>query len=103
MFVWKPGTAAADWKAFRRTPPEHSRVRTFDLVAPEEVRNALVFCATKGMGLSDDGAIEELKTIFAVGKASQDFRGRAQAMIAWALATGALERDAKGRLQAKIN
>jgi hypothetical protein len=55
------------------------------------------------MGLSDDGAIEELKTIFAVGKASQDFRDRAQAMIAWALATGALERDAKGRLQAKIN
>jgi hypothetical protein len=100
-FVWRRDMQPATWRAFRRTAEEHARLRTFDLVAPEEARNALVHCATKGMGLSDDGAIEELKTVFAVGKSSQDFRDRAQTLIEWSLATGALVRDAKGRLQPK--
>ena len=99
-FVWRRDQPAS-WREFRRTPEEHARLRTFDLVAPEEARNALVHCATKGMGLSDDGAIEELKAVFAVGKSSQDFRDRAQALIVWSLASGALVRDAKGRLQPK--
>ncbi|MFN9968488.1 MAG: hypothetical protein ACK58T_01200, partial [Phycisphaerae bacterium] len=101
MFIWRHGLRETSWREFRRTPESHARTRTFDLVAPEEVRNALVYCATKGMGLSDEGAIEELKEVFAVGKSSQDFRDRAQALIDWALSNGALVRDAKGRLQPK--
>lgn len=98
-FVWRLEQSGAAWREFRRTSEAHARARTFDLVAPEEARNALVHCATKGMGISDEGAIEELKAVFSVGKSSQDFRDRAQAMIAWCLDSGALVRDAKGRLQ----
>jgi hypothetical protein len=98
-FVWSRNHSHPAWREFRRTSEEHARSRTFDLVSPEEARNALVHCATKGMGVSDEGAIEELKSVFSVGKSSQDFRERAQALIAWCVDSGALVRDAKGRLQ----
>jgi len=100
-FVWRRGLEPATWQAFRRTPEEHARLRTFELVAPDEVCNALVHSARKGMGLSDEGALEELKSVFAVAKWSQDVRDRAQALIGWCVQGGALVRDAKGRLQAK--
>ena len=71
------------------------------LFRSEEVRNALVYCATKGMGLSDDGAIAEVSVIFGLRRITQDVRLRLNAIVDWALQTGSLERDAKGRLVAK--
>jgi hypothetical protein len=74
--------------------------RPFDEIAPEEIRNALVYCAIKGMGLSDEGALAEVAEIFGLRRITQDARARIAAVTEWSIRTGALQRDAKGRIVA---
>ena len=99
-FVWASVEQQKTWRAFRRTPEALDVPRPFDEIAPEEVRNALVYCATKGMGLSDEGALVEIAEIFGVRRITQDVRARITAVTEWSIRGGALQRDAKGRIVA---
>jgi len=99
-FVWLSAEQQKTWRTFRRTPESLDEPRPFNEIAPEEVRNALVYCATKGMGLSDEGALEEIAEIFGVRRITQDLRARMVAITEWAIRSGALQRDAKGRIVA---
>jgi hypothetical protein len=97
-FVWPTGIQPDSWRCFRR-PIDGDAPRDFmKEIPPEEVRNALCYAAVKGLGLSEDGAIDEIARVFGIGRVSQQMRTRMIGILEWSISTGRLQRDAKGRI-----
>jgi hypothetical protein len=71
-------------------------LRPFDEIAPQEVRNALVYCAKKGMGLSMEGVVEECAAVFGVRRVTAEVRERVGGVVDWAVERGELRRDGDG-------
>ena len=95
-FVWASGEQRDSWSAFRRTPAYLDPARPFEEIAPQEVRNALVYCAKKGMGLSMEGAVEECAAVFGVRRVTAEVRERVVRVVEWAVERGELRRDGDG-------
>uniref|UniRef100_UPI00356284EB DUF3320 domain-containing protein n=1 Tax=Gemmatimonas sp. TaxID=1962908 RepID=UPI00356284EB len=73
-FVWAENQDRATWIAFRRSSDDCDR--TYDEIAPEEVRNAMLFLTRKGMSMSDEGMLADLAEIFRVSRITAPFRER---------------------------
>jgi hypothetical protein len=90
-FVWSANVLPDSWQAFRRTPPGIDRA--LDDIAPEEIRNAMVYFARKGMSISEEGVLEELAATFDIQRLSGTMRDRMLKILEWAVVHGDLKRD----------
>jgi hypothetical protein len=90
-FVWSADVQPGTWQAFRRTPSGSDR--DLNDIAPEEIRNAMVYFARKGMSISEEGVLEELAATFDIQRLSGPMRDRLLQILEWAVARGDLRRD----------
>jgi hypothetical protein len=90
-FVWSADVQPGTWQAFRRTPSGSDR--DLDDIAPEEIRNAMVYFARKGMSISEEGVLEELAATFDIQRLSGPMRDRLLQILEWTVARGDLQRD----------
>jgi hypothetical protein len=97
-FVWSPDVSPDTWRAFRRSRPGSDR--TLEEIAPEEIRNAMIYLARKGMSISESGVLEELAQVFDIRRMSSGMKDRLLGILEWAVARGDLQRTG-GRLIAR--
>jgi hypothetical protein len=90
-FVWPASRNPETWHGFRRTPEDCDR--SVDAIPPEEIRNAMIYFATRGMSISEESVLEELCDVFRIGRMSAAIRTRLLGVLAWALQRGDLRRD----------
>ncbi len=95
-FVWSPSIQPDHWEVFRRETGAGDG-RKIDEIAPEEIRNALVYIAKTGMGVRDEDALTELAQFFGVKRLTKGIKSHLESVLEWAVQSGRLRRDG-GRL-----
>ncbi|MBM3885390.1 MAG: hypothetical protein FJ361_06025, partial [Gemmatimonadetes bacterium] len=87
-FVWPPDFTPSTWRGFRRTPPGCDR--PLECIAPEEVRNALLEIATKGLSVADGDIVDALAELFGILRVTTAIRGELLTHLRSAVADGVL-------------
>jgi hypothetical protein len=88
-FIWPLHTDVAGWRDFRKTPPECERA--LEEIPPEEIRNAAVFFAQRGLSISESAMLDELAAVFGIQRMTSAVKDRLLAVLAWAVDSGALQ------------
>ncbi len=88
-FIWPLHADAAGWRDFRKTPPECERA--LEEIPPEELRNAAVFFAQRGISISESAMLDELAAVFGIQRMTSAVKDRLLAVLAWAVESGALQ------------
>jgi hypothetical protein len=88
-FIWPLHADAAGWCDFRKTPTECERA--LEEIPPEEIRNAAVFFAQRGLSISESAMLDELAAIFGIQRMTSAVKDRLLAVLSWAVESGALQ------------
>ena len=96
-FLWPEGLSPESWRGFRRQERGQSGARSVEEIAPEEIRNALLYLVETGVGISRSDAVAELAEAFGIKRVSKGIRARLEAVIDLAVGEGSCTEDA-GRL-----
>jgi hypothetical protein len=96
-FLWPEGLDPEAWRRFRRQEPGQSSARSVEEVAPEELRNALLYLVETGVGIGRSDAVAELAELFGIKRVSKGIRSRLEAAIDLAIEEGSC-REESGQL-----
>lgn len=91
-FVWSQNIRPDSWKCFRRATPA-GEDRKVEEIAPEEIRNALVYIAEKGLGVRDQGALADLAEFFGFKRLTKGIKEHLESVITWSIESGHLRRE----------
>ena len=89
-FVWVDAEQRANWRGFRR--PANGASRPIDEIAPEELRNAMVYITRRGISVTEEELYRETAEIFGVGRLTVSIRERLGKVLTRSIADGALLR-----------
>ena len=87
-FVWPQDLTPGTWRGFRRTPPGCDR--PLECIAPEEVRNAILEIATKGLSVTDGDIVDALAELFGILRVTTSIRSDLLTHLRSAVADGVL-------------
>jgi hypothetical protein len=96
-FLWPEELDPEAWRGFRRQEPGQSSARSVEEIAPEELRNALLYLVETGVGIGRSDAVAELAELFGIKRVSKGIRSRLEAAIDLAIEEGSC-REESGRL-----
>ena len=93
-FLWRPGHKTPDVRSRDGQLPDTAKaLKKIDMIAPEEVGQALFHAVNDSFGIGEDEAIKEACRLFGFKRTGGTITRRVQSVVRQLLKTGVLERS----------